>query len=139
MSRQLFMKDLFTLCNFTSILLSLTHPKYQEDLLSFFKVVMECYAKTNRSLEFLTDLFEFDIHPSESFEIEFSITIKEFITDNKLQKAIRDDIILVIVSLVCRHKLFYVTFLQDKLSLTKNSFTWMIVSTMIKVLLNIAL
>ena len=117
----------------------MTHPKYQKDLLSFFKVVMECYNKTNRSLEFLTDLFELDIHPSESFEIEFCITIKEFIIDQKLQKAIHDDIIHVLVSSVCRCKLYYVTFPQNKLSLTENSFTWMIVNTMIKVQLNIAL
>ena len=121
------------------ICFSLTHPKYQKDLLSFFKVVVECYGKTNRSLEFLTDLFELDIYPSESFEIEFSVTIKELITDHKLQKAIYYDIILVLVSSVCICKLYYVTFPQDKLSLTKNSFTWMIVNTMIKVLLNIAL
>ena len=139
MPHQRFMNNLFTSCNFTSVLFSMTHPKYQEDLLSFFKVVMECYSKTNRSLEFLTDLFELDIHPSESFEIEFSITIKEFITDHKLQKAIHDYIILVLVSSVCRCKLFYGAFLQNKLSLTENSFTWMIVNTMIKVLLNIAL
>ena len=86
----------------------MTHPKDQGDLLSFFKVVMECYGKTNRSLEFLTDLFELDIHPSESFEIEFSTTIKEFITDNKLQKAIHDGIILVLVSSMCRYKLCYI-------------------------------
>ena len=139
MPHQRFMKDLFTLYNFTFVRFSLTHHKYQENLLSFFKVVMECYSKTNQSLEFFTDLFELDIHPSESFEIEFSITIKEFITDHNLQKAIYDDIILVLVSSVCRYKLYYVTFPQSKLSLTKNSFTWMIVSTMIKVLLDIAL
>ena len=82
----------------------MTHPKHQEDLLSFFKVVMECYSKTNRSLEFLIDLFQLDIHPSEGFEMKFSITIKEFITDNKLQKAIHDDIVLIIVSSMCRYK-----------------------------------
>ena len=112
----------------------MTHPKHQEELLSFFKLVMERYGKTNQSLDFLTDLFELDIYPSERFEIEFSVTIKEFITDHNLQKAIHDDIIHVLVSSVCRCKLFYITFPQSKLSFTKNSFTWMIVNTMIKVL-----
>ena len=59
---------------------------------------MECYRRTNRSLEFLTDLFELDIHPSESFEIKFSVILKEFITDHKLQTAIHNDIVLLIVS-----------------------------------------
>ena len=108
---------------------------HQEDLLSFFKDVMECYRQNKRSLEFLTDLFQLDIHPSESFKIEFSISIKEFIADHKLQKAIHDEIFLVIVSFVCRYELFYSTFPQSKLSLTENSFVWMIVNTMIQVLL----
>ena len=139
MPHQRFMKDLFTLYNFTFVRFSLTHHKYQENLLSFFKVVMECYSKTNQSLEFFTDLFELDILPSLTFKIQFSVITKQFFIDHNLQKAIHDDIIHVLVSSVCRCKLFYVTFPQSKLSLTKNSFTWMIVSTMIKVLLNIAL
>ena len=97
---------------------------------------MECYRKTNRSLEFLTDLFQFDIHPSESFQIEFFIILKKFITDHKLQKAIHEDIILVIVSSVCRYELFYGAFPQNKLPPTENSFVQKIVSSMIKVLLN---
>ena len=76
----------------------MTQPKHQEELLSFFKVVMECYKKTNRSLEFLTDLFQFNINPSESFRKHFCIILKKFIIDHKLQKAIHDDIIHVIVS-----------------------------------------
>ena len=84
----------------------MTQPKHQEELLSFFKMVMECYRKTNRSLEFLTDLFQFNIHPSESFKKEFSIILKQFIIDHKLQKAIHEDIILVIVSSACRYELF---------------------------------
>ena len=102
-------------------------------------MVMECYTKTNRSLEFLTDLFQFDIHPSESFEIAFSVILKKFIADHALQKAIHNDIVLVIVSFMCRYELFYGVFFQSKLSLTENSFVWMIISMMIQVLLNVAL
>ena len=68
---------------------------------------MECYRKTNRSLEFLIDLFQFDIHPSESFETQFSLAIKEYIADHNLEKAIRDDIFYLIVSSICTYELFY--------------------------------
>ena len=70
---------------------------------------MECYRKTNRPLRFLTDLFQFDIHPSESFETQFSVILKEFITDCKLQKAIHNDIVPIIVSLVDIRWLSYIS------------------------------
>ena len=79
-------------------LFSLNEPKHQGDLVAFFKVVMECYSKTNRSLEFLIDIFELDIHPSESFEITFAVILKDFIVDHKLQKPIHNDIIVLFVS-----------------------------------------
>ena len=139
MHNQHFLKDFSIPCNYTSIPFSLTQPKHQEDLLSFFKVVMECYRKTNRSLEFLIDLFQLDIHPSESFEIQFSVILKKFITDHKLQKIIHNDIIIVIVSSMCRYEQFYVTFPQSMLSSNENSFVQIIVNTMIQVLLNIVL
>ena len=68
---------------------------------------MECYRKTNRPLEFLIDLFLFDIRPSESFETQFSVAIKEYIADHNLEKAIHDDILFVIVSCICTYELFY--------------------------------
>ena len=79
-------------------LFSLNEPKYQEDLVAFFKMVMECYSKTNRSLKFLIDILEIDIHPSESFEITFAVNLKDFIVDHKLHKPIHDNIAILFVS-----------------------------------------
>ena len=91
-------------------LFSLNEPKHQEDLVAFFKVVMECYSKTNRSLEFLIDIFELDIHPSEGFEITFAVILKDFIVDHKLQKPIHNDIIVLFVSFLMKFHQFYFIF-----------------------------
>ena len=75
---------------------------------------MERYRKTNRSLEFLIHLFQFDIHPSENFETQFSVAIKEYIADHNLEKAIHDDIFYLIVSSICTYELFYGPFLSGQ-------------------------
>ena len=93
---------------------------------------MECYSKTNRSLKFLTDILEVDIHPSESFKIEFAVSLRDFIVNHKLQTPIHNNIIILFVSFFNK-SINFTLFSQTKLPMTENSFLWMIVSAIIQV------
>ena len=100
---------------------------------------MECYSKTNRSLKFLIDIFEVDIHPSESFENTFAVNFKNFIVNHKLHKPIHDNIVILFVSFFKYNLIIFTLFSQTKLPMTENSFLWMIVNTIIQVFITTVL